>query len=103
METEQEGVKANSRSWESMTNSGMLQLCGQDKGTPASCPPPPHPLRDIVMAALPTGMRRGEILGLKWDYVRLESRFIISGTMPKHAEFHVSHCMGARGRHLLLF
>jgi len=39
--------------------------------------PLPHPLRDIVMVALTTGMRRGEILGLKWDYVRLESRFII--------------------------
>jgi integrase len=42
-----------------------------------NCPPPPHPLRDMVMVALTTGMRRGEILGLKWDYVRLESRFII--------------------------
>jgi integrase len=43
----------------------------------ACCPSPPHPLRDLVMVALTTGMRRGEILGLKWDYVRLESRFII--------------------------
>jgi len=43
----------------------------------ACCPPPPHPLRDIVMVALTTGMRRGEILGLKWDYMRLENRLII--------------------------
>ncbi len=43
----------------------------------ACCPPPPHPLRDIVMVALTTGMRRGEILGLKWDYVRLDNRLII--------------------------
>ena len=43
----------------------------------ACCPPPPHPLRDIVMVALTTGMRRGEILGLKWDSMRLENRLII--------------------------
>jgi integrase len=29
------------------------------------------------MVALTTGMRHGEISGLKWDYIRLESRFII--------------------------
>jgi len=39
--------------------------------------PPPHPLRDMVMLALTTGMRRGEILGLKWDYIRLDNRLII--------------------------
>ena len=38
---------------------------------------PPHPLRHRVMVALTTGLRRGEILGLKWDYVSLESRFIL--------------------------
>ena len=43
----------------------------------ACCPPPPHPLRDIVMVALTTGMGRGEILGLKWDDVRLGNRLII--------------------------
>ena len=30
------------------------------------------------MVGITTGMCRGEISGLKWDYVRLESRFIIS-------------------------
>ncbi len=43
----------------------------------ACCPPPPHPLRDMVMVALTTGMRRGEILGLRWDYIRLDNRLII--------------------------
>jgi len=43
----------------------------------ACCPPPPHPLRDMVMVALTTGMRRGEILGLKWDYIKLDNRLII--------------------------
>ncbi len=39
--------------------------------------PPPHLLRDMVMVALTTGMRRGEILGLKWDYIKLDNRLII--------------------------
>jgi len=43
----------------------------------ACCPPPPHTLRDIVTVALTTGMRRGEILGLRWDYIRLDNRLII--------------------------
>jgi len=42
----------------------------------ASCPQPPHPLRAIITVALTTGMRKGEILGLKWDYIKLDSRFI---------------------------
>jgi integrase len=41
------------------------------------CPPPPHPLRAIIITALTTGMRRGEILGLKWDYIKLDNRLII--------------------------
>jgi len=40
-------------------------------------PSPPHPLRDIGMATLTTGMRRGEILGLRWDYIRLDNRLTI--------------------------
>lgn len=43
----------------------------------ACCPPPPHHLRDIVMVALTTGMRRGEILTLRWDYVKLENRLMV--------------------------
>jgi len=38
--------------------------------------PPQHPLWDIVMVALTPGMRMGKIPDLKWDDVRLESRFI---------------------------
>jgi integrase len=41
------------------------------------CPPPPNRLKDMVMVALTTGMRRGEILGLKWDYIPLDNRLII--------------------------
>jgi integrase len=41
------------------------------------CPPPPHPLRPIVVVALTTGMRKGEILSLKWNYIKPDSRFII--------------------------
>ncbi|MRR54194.1 MAG: hypothetical protein EG822_06750 [Deltaproteobacteria bacterium] len=33
-------------------------------------------LRDIVVMALSTGMRRGEILDLQWNYVRLDVGFI---------------------------
>lgn len=43
----------------------------------AYCPDPPNPLRAIVTVALTTGMRKGEILGLKWDYIRFENRHII--------------------------
>jgi integrase len=43
----------------------------------ACCPPLPNRLKDMVMVALTTGMRRGEILGLRWDYIRLDNRLII--------------------------
>ncbi len=43
----------------------------------ASCPDPPHPLRAIITVALTTGMRKGEIFGLKWEYVRPERRCIL--------------------------
>ncbi len=43
----------------------------------ACCPEPPHPLRAIITVALTTGMRKGEIFGLKWDYIKPESRFIL--------------------------
>lgn len=43
----------------------------------ACCPPPPHPLRNIILMALTTGMRRGEILGLRWDYIKLENRLMV--------------------------
>ncbi len=43
----------------------------------ASCPNPPNPLRAVITVALTTGMRRGEIFGLKWEYIKPESRFII--------------------------
>ena len=42
-----------------------------------NCPDPPHPLRAIITVALTTGMRKGEIFGLKWEYIKPESRFII--------------------------
>jgi integrase len=58
-------------------NCRMLQLYGQDKGTLACCHPPPHLLRDMVMVASTTGISRGEILGLKWDYIWLDKRLII--------------------------
>ena len=41
------------------------------------CPDPPHPLRAIVTVALTTGMRKSEILGLKWEYIKPDNRFII--------------------------
>jgi integrase len=47
------------------------------KGLLGNCPAPPHPLRAIVTVALTTGMRKGEIFGLKWEYIKPESRFII--------------------------
>jgi integrase len=43
----------------------------------ANCPDPPHPLRPIITVALTTGMRKSEIFGLKWEYAKPESRFII--------------------------
>ena len=43
----------------------------------AYCPDPPHPLRAIITVALTTGMRKSEILGLKWDYIKPDNRFII--------------------------
>ena len=42
-----------------------------------NCPDSPHPLRAIITVALTTGMRKGEIFKLKWEYVKPESRFII--------------------------
>lgn len=42
-----------------------------------NCPDPPHPLRAIITVALTTGMRKSEIFGLKWAYIKPESRFII--------------------------
>ena len=45
-----------------------------------ACPPAPHPLKVIVLMALCTGMRRGEILGLKWDYVKMSEGFILLPT-----------------------
>ncbi len=39
----------------------------------------PH-LKPIVTVALHTGMRRGEILGLKWKQVDLTHRFILLDT-----------------------
>ena len=42
-----------------------------------ACPPAPHPLKVIVLIALATGMRRGEIIGLRWDYVKLAEGFIV--------------------------
>jgi len=41
------------------------------------CPLPPNPLRAIVIVALTTGMRKSEILGLKWDYIKPNDRFIL--------------------------
>ena len=43
----------------------------------AYCPDPPHPLKAIITVALTTGMRKSEIFGLKWAYIKPESRFII--------------------------
>ncbi len=37
-------------------------------------------LKPIVTVALNTGMRRGEILGLRWDHVDLRHGFILIGT-----------------------
>ena len=42
-----------------------------------ACPKPPHRLRAVVTIALTTGMRKGEILGLKWSFIKFDSRFII--------------------------
>jgi integrase len=42
-----------------------------------NCPEPPHPLRSIITVALTTGMRKSEIFGLKWEYIKPETRFII--------------------------
>lgn len=43
----------------------------------ANCPPPPHPLRDIIVTALCSGMRKSEILGLRWEWIKLEERIIL--------------------------
>jgi len=44
-------------------------------------------LKPIVITALNTGMRRGEILGLKWDNVDLKHGFILlSGDSTKNGE-----------------
>jgi len=46
----------------------------EEKKLLAACDPY---LRNIIVAALYTGMRKGEIISLKWDNVDLESKLII--------------------------
>ncbi len=42
-----------------------------------NCPPPPHPLRTLIIVALTTGMRKSEIFKLKWEYIRDDRFFIL--------------------------
>ena len=60
-----ERVKAKSEKFECMNAVEIAQLCRSVKGTQLELP---------VMLAAYMGLRRGEILGLKWEHIDFETR-----------------------------